>query len=165
MKRHKKSCAEIIGKTKKQAPIFSCSICGQGFPNTFNLRRHKDKKHGENFDGQIRCQVRDCEYSTNNKQQMTRHNTMSHSNKEIKCLVCGYRLSSESGLRKHILAIHGFDCEKCGKMFPVEHMLQKHKEIVHKVQIPNIVESGQVIVSRNIGEHATYTINATDDSN
>ena len=90
---------------------------------------------------------------------------MSHSNKEIKCFVCGYRLSSESGLRKHMLAIHGFECEKFGKMFPVEHMLQKHKEIAHKVQILNSDRSGQVTVSRNIGEHATYTRNSTEDSN
>ena len=162
IKRHKKSCAEILRKAMKQAPIFSCSICGQGFPNTFNLRRHKYSKHGENFVGQIRCQVLDCEFSTNNKHQMARHNTMSHSNKGIKCLVCGYRLSSESGLRKHMLAIHGFECEKCGKMFPLENMLQKHKELLHKEQILNSERSGQVVVSRNIGEHATYTRN---DSN
>ena len=162
IKRHKKSCAKNIIKAMKQAPIFSCSICGQGFPNTFNLRRHKNLKHGENFVGQIRCKVPDCEFSTNIKHQMARHNAMSHSNKGIKCLVCGYRLSSESGLRKHMLAIHGFECEKCGKMFPLENMLQKHKELLHKEQILNSERSGQVVVSRNIGEHATYTRN---DSN
>ena len=162
IKRHKKSCAEILRKAMKQAPIFSCSICGQGFPNTFNLRRHKYSKHGENFVGQIRCQVLDCEFSTNNKHQMARHNTMSHSNKGIKCLVCGYRLSSESGLRKHMLAIHGFECEKCGKMFPVEDMLKKHIALLHKDQILNSERSEQVVVSRNIGEHATYTRNGSN---
>ena len=64
-----------------------------------------------------------------------------------------------------MLLIHGLECEKCGKMFRVEDMLQKHKEIVHKVQVVNIERPGQVIVSRKIGEHATHTRNATEDSN
>ena len=58
-----------------------------------------------------------------------------------------------------MLAIHGFDCEICGQQYPTADMLKAHEESNHKDQMPSTDRSGQVVVSRNIGEHSTYKTN------
>ena len=87
---------------------------------------------------------------------MTRHTTLSHTRKDVKCQVCGHMLSSVSGLRKHMIAIHGLECDICGKLFKEDDMLKSHKELYHK-SLPSSETSSQVVISRKIGEHATYT--------
>ena len=164
MKRHKVACAKKAKTVNKQAPVFTCSVCGKQFSkNAFNLRRHMQKIHGEIFVGQLKCPILDCEFSTNIQHQMNRHTTISHGSKKKKCTICGYKLSTESGLRKHMLAIHGFGCEKCGQQYPSEDMLKAHQESNHKEQMPSSDRTGQVIVSRNIGEHSTFNINTTEN--
>ena len=143
-------------KVMKQAPVFTCSFCGKKFPNYFNQKRHETKIHGKNHVKDLRCAVLDCGFSASNKHQMARHTTLSHSNKDVKCQVCGHMLSSVSGLRKHMIAIHSLACEICGKLFRVEDMLKSHKELHHK-NLPSSETSSQVVISRSIGEHATYT--------
>ena len=156
IKRHKEYCAKEMQKVLKKAPAFTCSFCGKKFPNYFNMKRHETKIHGKNHVKDIRCAVLDCGFSARTTLQMARHTTLSHGNKDVKCQVCGHMLSSVSGLRKHMIAIHGLKCEICGRLFKVEDMLKAHKEVHHK-NLQSSETSSQVVISRKIGEHATYT--------
>ena len=156
IKRHKEYCAKEMQKVLKKAPAFTCSFCGKKFPNYFNMKRHETKIHGKNNVKDIRCAVPDCGFSASTTHQMARHTTLSHRNKDVKCQVCGHMLSSVSGLRKHMIAIHGLACEICGKLFRVEDMLKSHKELHHK-NLPSSDTSSHIVISRKIGEHSTYT--------
>ena len=155
IKRHKEFCAKNMQKVLKQA-VFTCSCCGKKFPNYFNMKRHETKIHGKNPVKAVRCTVPDCGFSSNTTHQMARHTTLSHSRKDVKCQVCGHMLSSVSGLRKHMNAIHGLECDICGKLFKDEDMLKSHKGLHHK-NLPSSDTSSQVIISRKIGEHSIYT--------
>ena len=155
IKRHKEFCDKNMQKGLKQA-VFTCSCCGKKFPNFFNMKRHETKIHGMNHVKTVRCTVPGCSFSSNTTHQMARHTTLSHTRKDVKCQVCGHMLSSVSGLRKHMIAIHGLECDICGKLFLEDDMLKSHKEVYHK-SLPSSERSSQVVISRKIGEHATYT--------
>ena len=163
VKRHKERCVkkQMQKAVIKQVKVFSCDECGQQFANCFNLARHGRVQHGFVTDGQIKCPVNECSFSTNSRQQMTRHSTMAHSSMDVKCAVCEFMCYSDSGLRKHMFTIHGLECEKCGMLFSSEDKLNAHSE-KHTEELSND-KSSQVVVTRRIGEHASHLVIANDD--
>lgn len=162
VKLHKTRCTLKKERVSKQAPAFTCSICGKEFSNQFNMIRHSKKKHGIIKLGELKCQVPDCSFSTNSECQMKGHTTKAHTGKTVKCKVCGFGCTSDSGMSKHMIAIHGFECKMCGKLFSTETRLHVHTRMKHEIQ--DTTTAGQVVVSRIIGEHASFTVQTVEDS-
>ena len=142
-----------------------CVECCKEFPKVFNLVRHMKLVHDMTQEKHLKCLADDCQFTTDSKKQMKKHSTMSHgvANLTVKCSKCEFSCYSSSGLRHHMVTIHGTACPVCDKLFSSEdrlevHMKAQHEETQSRSTVKNSVKPDQIIVSRRIGEHAFVKI-------
>ena len=110
----------------KPIKYFTCEICHEKYSSGGNLSRHKRDQHGFEIDRTFRCGGTGCSFSAVSISQLKRHNTMAHSNKKVKCQTCAFICRSESGLKKHVIDIHGFHCSECVARFSTQKKLNAH---------------------------------------
>ena len=163
VKRHQASCPKIVKPKKpmkvvKEIENLKCIECDKDFSSMFNLLRHRVKVHHLVTFNKIVCPVQQCPFSTNGERQMNRHVKMSHSSKNVKCKKCDYVCISISGLRKHMINIHGIECKTCFKLFSTRSKLEVHVNVEHDGKEVTTDNSDQIIVCRRIGEHASHLI-------
>ena len=98
---------------------------------------------------------------------MKKHNTLTHASTSSTLLSgkCNYSCVSAAGLRYHRATIHGIACKVCHKLFSTEQRLLIHMNKEHKRANHSNAELNQVVIARNIGEHATIVVSETSDVN
>lgn len=135
IKRHIERCNKR--KTTTQAvtsptPTFNCDICDKIYLFKYNLVRHKQKKHNSVQPRALVCNAKTCPFTTDNMQQLKRHQTMNHSSKQkLHCNNCVLEFLSASGLKKHVLTMHRVECDGCMDSFANEKQLEMHKLRIH----------------------------------
>lgn len=160
VKRHQKSCSKRVNQELpvKVVKTFMCDECDEEFGTIFNLLRHRRKMHHVILFNKFVCQVSQCPFTTAKEIQLKIHFKKAHSHKDINCSQCDYVCSSISGLRKHMINVHGVDCKFCAKLFSSDKKLEAHVNIFHKGLTSD--NPDEIVVSRRIGEHAQYNIPA-----
>ena len=113
-------------------PTFNCDICDKIYLFKYNLVRHKQKKHNSVQPRALVCNAKTCPFTTDNMQQLKRHQTMNHSSKQkLHCNNCVLEFLSASGLKKHVLTMHRVECDGCMDSFANEKQLEMHKLRIH----------------------------------
>jgi len=152
-----KTCKALILEAKFEehsCVLFPCETCGKKFGNEIFLARHIQRFHEKR--NSIACDM--CGKLVL-KSAMKDHKE-GHYDKKIPCPECGKEFRSERGLKSHmkrhvektlcpicnkkvldlklhVLRMHTRDedknhqCDECGKGFPLQSHLQKHKMNVH----------------------------------
>ena len=138
--RHKQRCSnkKNMGKVKSST-TYTCEVCDKSFPIKGNMFRHLRENHGIDFSGTFKCQQENCKFSTDSKGQLKRHITLIHSQApDIQCDQCEHICVSVSGLNKHKLKIHGFECSYCRAVFKTDKMLSCHVKVHANLSIDNL---------------------------
>lgn len=76
----------------------------------------------------------DCDYRARSKHYLKTHEIRKHTNEyNFECDFCGKRFKMKSDLKFH-LGTHGTSqhmCDACGRMYPSQDSLYKHRRVVH----------------------------------
>ena len=126
-------CAkEFTTKSNMQAHIkkdhegrrVKCQYCEYAAKGTYELKMHNEIGH---LGKRHNCDIKDCSFSSTNKNSIRVHRDMVHLEKTIPCLACDNKFSTEFILRKHIGKHHeGLFCEVCSFQ-----ILTKNEHIIH----------------------------------
>lgn len=106
---------------------FSCSLCGKGFSEKSDLRRHSRFHTGEK---PFTCVF--CEKHFTEKADLKRHTRVHTREKPFSCSFCGKGFSEKTDLTRHIRVHTGekpFSCSTCGKIFSQNENLRRHQRI------------------------------------
>ena len=127
IKNHIKTVHEKIKDFKCPSCEFCCSQRG-------NLRLHIEQVH--NKIRKFSCTVEGCQYKSNFKNDITKHNKTVHGTvKDISCHLCGYQTAVQGYLTVHMKNKHGqkknYLCPHCGKQFHVFRNFHKHIKVLH----------------------------------
>ena len=163
MKRHQKICRVNRELPVKVVKTFRCDECDDEFGSNFNLLRHRRKMHHVVLFNKFVCPVSQCPFTTDREIPLKIHIRKAHSSKDNNCSQCDYLCSSISGLRKHMINVHGVGCKFCSKLFSSDKKLEVHVNIYHKGLTSD--KPDEIVVSRRIGEHAQYSIPAEANVN
>ena len=144
-----------------------CDQCEREFTTWSNVVRHKKLVHNMFKESTLKCSAGDCDFTTWSHKQMKKHVTVTHAETEktFHCKKCAYACLSSSGLRHHMVSIHGVACRVCHKLFSTANRVDIHmrKEHVHVYPQSSDDTMDQIVVSRKIGEHARIVV--TENNN
>jgi hypothetical protein len=159
VKRHERSCSKP-DLPEKEPVNLNCCECGREFKKLSNLVRHMRIVHNKSEEKELKCLANDCVFTTDSEKQMKKHKTMRHGETSlaVQCRKCEFSCFSLSGLRHHMVTIHGTDCPVCKKLFSSNDRMKAHLKVVHKDTQSSTVNNHHVVVSRKIGEHAHVVI-------
>ncbi|XP_075167564.1 zinc finger Y-chromosomal protein 1-like isoform X2 [Haematobia irritans] len=118
--------------------LYKCSYCPKTSNSSNTMYLHRKKCHPIEFENERRAK-----YSGNSPPEYRRTNTTNTSNTDdeplspVSCEICGLKLSSEKGLRRHKNIHHPEDgkrdyhCDLCPKISPTYGALKKHIRDTH----------------------------------
>ncbi|XP_031633963.1 zinc finger protein 184-like [Contarinia nasturtii] len=115
--------------TEKSETAYLCEICGKESKTRDNLSQHR-KVHNE---PKFKCP--DCPQVFRFLGGLKRHSYVHGNNAPQICKICGAKLASPSGLKKHIRNVHKgshVDCEICHKKIKrnsLRHHMKSHSNI------------------------------------
>ena len=95
--------------------------------------RHGLKKFKCNF----------CDYRSNDRKTLKRHENNKHNDELFKCLQCDYRSARKDMLKRHIHAIHmekNIRCDQCEYVTDSNNKLKRHVHVKHEVKTCNECE-------------------------
>ena len=127
--------SKIHNEPSKRIP---CSLCDKTFTNNTHLDRHKKLHTSISVSKPFRCDR--CELSFREKYNLKVHVERVHDKilKLFECDKCPTKFNGRAKLEHHIELKHEqinrhLRCDDCSKTFPVEHLLRRHKNMVHIV--------------------------------
>ena len=118
-----------------------CKFCGKNFTQSYNLKQHIKKIHGEDFPNNTEFEQLQNEMEIDYEELSDNNSIISSENEEDKrpgdeneiklfrCNTCGKKFRQIQSLKQHINAVHKgingkFACNSCEKSFPKKQLLK-----------------------------------------
>ena len=168
--RHIQLCEKAMKhKVSKVMEMLKCNICENTFTSKNNLKRHMEEVHKHVTNKIHTCPEIDCQYMTDHGAQLMKHITLFHpkTKQKLLCNDCPYNCYSESGMKKHVNAVHNIanrTCNICQQTFSSQTMMKVHVSTTHKKSTKpqntplDMTTTSVVVVSRTLGQHAQHSI-------
>ena len=100
-------------------------------------------QHMKNRHGLKRFKCNFCNYRSNDRKNLKRHENNNHKHELFKCLQCEYRSARKDMLKRHIRAIHvekNIKCDQCEYVTDSNNKLKRHVHVKHEVKTCNECE-------------------------
>ena len=120
-------------KAFSKSQNWKCDYCSKAFDKMYNLNCHKKMSHLQQLE--FVCLV--CNEKFVELQGLTRHQTVAHGRREVKCHLCDKVFSAKRNLSNHIATFHEKDtrdphiCPICHKTFILIDYLKTHLKSFH----------------------------------
>lgn len=130
-----------------------CESCGAVYKSPSGLLQHKIKYHNE--DPRFMCQVEDCNYRTNRKQEFLDHINCHDKIKNHECPYCGKKIATRTGLITHKKRCKKgcmpecYTCGVCNRKFKAKIDLQQHYQ-KHDTKTYTCIRCGKTFKWKNI---------------
>ena len=174
--RHIQLCEKAMKhKVSKVMEMLKCNRCENTFSSKNNLKRHMEEVHKHVTIKIHTCPEIECQYMTDHGAQLKKHITLFHPKTKEKflCNDCPYNCYSESGMKKHVNAVHNIanrTCNVCQQIFSSQTMMKAHVFNTHKKSMKaqntplDMTTTSVVVVSRKLGQHAQHSVLAQGQS-
>lgn len=116
----------------KPRAVFSCEYCGDMFSVREFLDHHLRHKHNQRPVGKHRCVH--CPYSSDRKDNLTRHEKIHTGERPYVCHVCCRDFNRPAHLFMHLVVHTGekpYECPDCGKCFSQSSHVPQHRRALH----------------------------------
>ena len=120
-------------KMKDENEVFKCQMCDYAAKTTYQLSRHKLRKHNDG----TRFQCSQCSKSYGVASDLTRHEKTVHETPMFVCEVCNKSYKSSRGYEDHLKSHNDdyvkplFPCTSCEKMYSSKMGLAHHVKSEH----------------------------------
>ena len=100
-------------------------------------------QHMKNRHGLKKFKCNFCDYRSNDRKTLKRHENNKHKHELFKCLQCEYSSARKDMLKRHIHAIHeekNIKCDHCEYVTDSNNKLKRHVHVKHEVKTCNKCE-------------------------
>ena len=100
-------------------------------------------QHMKNRHGLKKFKCNFCDYRSNDRKTLKRHENDKHKHELFKCLQCDYRSGRKDMLKRHIHAMHvekNIKCDQCEYVTDSNNKLKRHVHVKHEVKSCNECE-------------------------
>ena len=140
-----------ISKDPKKPKL--CTLCGETFALTYQLKVHELRKHEITSDfitertGDVKIQCDNCQETFETTSKLNEH-AMTCGNEDPKtfsCSLCGLQLAAGKAFLIHMKIDHGqinaVSCNFCGKCLSQESALKYHIKVTHEKQFDHMCDT------------------------
>ncbi|CAH1772347.1 unnamed protein product, partial [Owenia fusiformis] len=131
----------------RPAKTYECKYCHFTCMGKDDMGTHYKKEHPKVKDKFFPCPEPNCDFSSNSRDNVYRHNSAAHKLRVFRCTFegCDYESKYNSNLRHHTRQIHEkaekkHKCEECSSCFALPSDLKWHKFIHHSDEKPFLCE-------------------------
>ncbi|XP_041983887.1 zinc finger protein OZF-like [Aricia agestis] len=121
------SKSSLYEHNKRHFRRFECVECYKRYNNIQSVLKHYNELHGK-IGIHFACKL--CDYTTESNRSY-RYHMDKHRSAKVQCADCGSTFVNKTGLRVHILTIHGssqrvYTCAQCGRSYNCKSGLAAH---------------------------------------